>query len=93
MKKKLLTVFILTLIGLAVLGSICSAEGATRQRLLIFTNKHDEEISEVDYYLKRGGKVLSMKPVQKNVGVVYCYIIVEYPADVPDYPKPQIKTK
>ena len=90
MKKIIMSVLLLVLL---LINCQCFAEEATRQRMFIFTNKHNEEIAEVDYYLERGGKILKLEVLQKNAGVVYCYIVLEHPINVPDYPTPHIKTK
>lgn len=88
MKKKILA---LTVLFTMAFTGLCMAQEAMRERVMIFTNKHDEEIAEIDYYLQRGGIVKMMNPVQKNGDTVYCYVVIQYPVSVPDYVKPKKK--
>lgn len=82
MKKRIIA---LTALLVLAISGMCYAQEPMRERILIMTNKHDDEIAEINYYLNNGGTVTHMQAVDKDPKVVYCYVIVRYPKSVPDY--------
>ncbi|WP_405379596.1 hypothetical protein [Phascolarctobacterium sp.] len=84
MKTKILT---LTVLFTILCSSYCLAEAQFKERFIAVSNTNENNIAEVNYYLQRGGTVVQMQPIARSGESAYCYVVVRYPADVPDYVK------
>lgn len=87
MKKKITALTILAMLCVGTFGTVVSAAEAYKERLVIVSNKHDGDMNEANYYLTNGGTVTKMETINKGSEVVYCYIVIKYPATLPDFVK------